>query len=67
MQTPAVFNAANEVAVQLFLEGRIRFGGIAEIIERVLARHDGGDAGSLEAVLAADADARRQAREVVCP
>ena len=65
--TPAVFNAANEVAVQLFLEGRIRFGGIAEIIERVLARHDGGDAGSLEAVLAADADARRQAREVVCP
>src|SRR2546428_4753736 len=34
---PAAFNAANEVAVQLFLEGRIRFGKIAETIERVLA------------------------------
>jgi 1-deoxy-D-xylulose-5-phosphate reductoisomerase len=64
--TPAVFNAANEVAVQLFLDGRIPFGRIPEIIERVLADHSGGDAGSLEAVLAADALARRRATEAAC-
>ena len=60
---PTVFNAANEVAVELFLEGRIPFGRIAETIERVLAAHCASDAGSLAAVLAADADARRLARE----
>jgi 1-deoxy-D-xylulose-5-phosphate reductoisomerase len=64
--TPAAFNAANEVAVQLFLEGRIRFGRIAEIIERALARHDADDATSLDAVLAADATARRLAQEAAC-
>ncbi len=64
--TPAAFNAANEVAVQLFLEGRIRFGRIAEIIERALARHDAHDATSLDAVLAADATARRLAQEAAC-
>jgi 1-deoxy-D-xylulose-5-phosphate reductoisomerase len=63
---PAAFNAANEVAVQLFLEDRIRFGRIAEIIDRVLAAHSGGDATTLEGVLAADAAARRLAREVAC-
>ena len=63
---PAAFNAANEVAVRLFLEGRIRFGRIAEIIERALSRHDADDATSLEAVLAADATARRLAQEAAC-
>ncbi len=63
---PAAFNAANEVAVELFLGERIACGRIAEIIARVLERHRGGDAGSLEAVLAADADARRLAREAAC-
>ena len=64
---PARFNAANEVAVQLFLEERIPFGRIAEIIERVIAEDTrGGDAGSLEDVLHADAEARRLAQEVAC-
>jgi 1-deoxy-D-xylulose-5-phosphate reductoisomerase len=63
---PAAFNAANEVAVQLFLEGRIAFGRIPEIIERVLEDHTSGDARSLEVVLAADADARRRATEAAC-
>ena len=63
---PAVFNAANEVAVELFLDGRIRFGRIAPVIEGTLARVPGGDAGSLAGVLAADAEARRVAREVAC-
>src|SRR6266699_2565872 len=61
---PARFNAANEVAVQLFLEERIPFGRIAEIIERVVAENThGGDATSLADVLAADAAARRLAQE----
>ncbi len=63
---PATFNAANEVAVQLFLEGRIRFGRIAEIIERALAGQTPTDATSLEAVLAADALGRRKAQEAAC-
>jgi len=63
---PARFNAANEVAVQLFLEERITFGRIAEIIERVVAQAHSGDAASLEDVLAADAEARRLAQEAAC-
>jgi 1-deoxy-D-xylulose-5-phosphate reductoisomerase len=63
---PAAFNAANEVAVQLFLDGRIRFGRIAETVERVLADHTRADVVSLDVVLAADAAARRMAREVAC-
>jgi 1-deoxy-D-xylulose-5-phosphate reductoisomerase len=65
---PAAFNAANEVAVQRFLDGEIRFGQIARIIGAVLesARPGSGDAQSLEAVLAADADARRVAGGIPC-
>ena len=63
---PARFNAANEVAVQLFLDEKITFGRIAEIIERVLGLGAGGSGTSLEEVLAADAEARRQAQEVAC-
>jgi 1-deoxy-D-xylulose-5-phosphate reductoisomerase len=63
---PTAFNAANEVAVELFLEGRIAFGRIAETIARVLETHRAGSGDSLAAVLAADADARRLAREAAC-
>ena len=63
---PAMFNAANEVAVQLFLEERIPFGRIAEILERVVAQGRPGDATSLEGVLAADAEARQLAHETAC-
>jgi len=63
---PTAFNAANEVAVTLFLEGKIRFGRIADTVARVLEAHHASDAGSLAAVLAADADARRVAREAAC-
>ena len=38
---PCAFNAANEVAVQAFLEGRLRFAEIAAAVEDVLARVDG--------------------------
>jgi 1-deoxy-D-xylulose-5-phosphate reductoisomerase len=63
---PAAFNAANEVAVELFLEGRIPFGRVAEVIERTLADHTVTPADSLDAVRRADGDARRQARLVAC-
>jgi len=54
---PAVFNAANEVAVAAFLEGRIRFGQIPEVVRSVLDDHEA-SALDLESVLAADRWAR---------
>ncbi|MBS0394988.1 MAG: 1-deoxy-D-xylulose-5-phosphate reductoisomerase [Proteobacteria bacterium] len=62
---PAVLNAANEVAVAAFLEGRLNFTAIAAVIERVLGRLPGGPAASLGDVLAADADARRAAVDLI--
>lgn len=60
---PAILNAANEVAVQAFLERAIAFTDIAPLIAGVLDTVPAGDgAGDLEAVLAADARAREQAR-----
>ena len=63
---PAMFNAANEVAVQLFLDERISFGKIAEILARVVERARSGDTATLAGVLAADAEARRLAQEAAC-
>lgn len=62
---PAVFNAANEVAVAAFLDGAIPFGQISETIERVLDVHTPVPASSVEAVRAADGWAREQARQSV--
>jgi 1-deoxy-D-xylulose-5-phosphate reductoisomerase len=58
---PAAFNAANEVAVAAFLEGRIPFGRIAEVIDLVLEAQTVTRADALGAVHAADAWARRHA------
>lgn len=58
---PAVLNAANEVAVGRFLDRRIGFPEIVETVRAVLARHETRPAASLEAVLAADGWARREA------
>jgi 1-deoxy-D-xylulose-5-phosphate reductoisomerase len=60
---PAVLNAANEVAVQAFLDRQLNFLEIATVIEAVVARSGGGGVGSLEDVLAADAESRQRARE----
>ncbi|MFL5448621.1 MAG: 1-deoxy-D-xylulose-5-phosphate reductoisomerase [Gemmatimonadales bacterium] len=62
---PAVFNAANEVAVAAFLEGVIPFGRISETIEMTLEAHQPGPATSVEAVRAADRWARATARRSV--
>ena len=56
---PAILNAANEVAVAGFLDGRIRFTDIPILVEGALGEVPTGSADSLEAVLAADAAARR--------
>lgn len=61
---PAVFNAADEVAVAGFLAGRLGFLDIAEVIERTLARIDPHPVTTVAEVLAADQEARRQAMEV---
>jgi len=58
---PAVLSAADEVAVQLFLEGRIGFLDIAGLVGAVLDRHSGASHPSLEDILAADAWAREAA------
>jgi 1-deoxy-D-xylulose-5-phosphate reductoisomerase len=60
---PVLLNAANEVAVQAFLERRLNFPGIATVIEAVVQRGTGGTVGGLEDVLAADAEGRVRARE----
>ena len=60
---PVVLNAANEVAVQAFLERRLNFPEIAAVIEAVLTTTSGGAIGALEDVLDADSEARRLAHE----
>lgn len=63
---PAVYNAANEVAVQAFLEGRIKFGAIAQVIHTTLTSYEESPAESLELVLAADHWARERAEAACC-
>src|SRR5690606_7653236 len=59
---PTVLNAANEIGVEGFLGGRLASAAIPGGVGNVLAQHRVGPAASLEAVLAADGWARRQAR-----
>jgi 1-deoxy-D-xylulose-5-phosphate reductoisomerase len=61
---PAVFNAANEQAVALFLEGRITFNDIASAIDSALDALGDTASGSREALLAVDAEARRHVRRL---
>ena len=62
---PVVLNAVNEVAVAAFLDRRIGFTRIAELIARVLERHNVAEPESLEHVKALDADARARAYELL--
>ncbi|MEG8019845.1 1-deoxy-D-xylulose-5-phosphate reductoisomerase [Sphingomonas aerolata] len=62
---PAILNAANEVAVDAFLNRRIGFLEIAAIVEDTLIRYDPAAPDSVDAVLAIDADARCLASERV--
>jgi 1-deoxy-D-xylulose-5-phosphate reductoisomerase len=58
---PCAFNAANEVAVAAFLEGRLPFLAIAATVEEALAEVDGGTAHDLDELVEADREARRLA------
>ncbi len=62
---PATLNAANEVAVQAFLDGRIRWVDIPDVLSAVLDGHDGGNASTLDDVLDADANARSAASVLI--
>jgi 1-deoxy-D-xylulose-5-phosphate reductoisomerase len=63
---PAVYNAANEVCVEAFLSGRLRFNRIIDTVARVVSDHDGScrEGMTLDDVLAADGWARSRAREL---
>jgi 1-deoxy-D-xylulose-5-phosphate reductoisomerase len=58
---PCAFNAANEVAVAAFLDGRIGFLDIAAVVEETLSRVDGAAARDLDDLVAADDECRRAA------
>ena len=58
---PATLNAANEIAVQAFLDNKIRLSDIPNIIESVMDKHQSKTVSSLETVLETDALARKQA------
>jgi len=62
---PAVLNAANEVAVAAFLDGRIAFSRIAAHVADMLARYNGAAPATLDDVLAVDEEARARTREAL--
>jgi len=61
----AVLNAANEVAVEAFCDGKIPFGRIIEIVQEVLEKASIKAEVSLETILAADAQSRQIAKEII--
>jgi 1-deoxy-D-xylulose-5-phosphate reductoisomerase len=62
---PAWLNAANEVAVAAFLEGRLRWSAIADVVARALDLHDGARADTVDDVIDADHRSRRCATHLV--
>jgi 1-deoxy-D-xylulose-5-phosphate reductoisomerase len=64
---PCAFNAANEVAVHAFLDGRIRFVEIARLVQDALDAVDGAPAHDLAQLVEADGEARRLAQGRLAP
>ena len=62
---PCALNAADEEAVAAFLNGKLKFTGIAAVIETVLEKMPGRTLHSIEDVLEADSEARRLARQLI--
>jgi len=62
---PAVLNAANEVAVQAFLDKQISFSRISALIAETLSRVPAASVDTLESLLAQDSKARDQARALL--
>ncbi len=63
---PAWISAANEVVVEAFLDNRLPWTDIAQVIEDVMSHHDGGSGETLDEILDADSQARKYA-EMVLP
>jgi len=63
--TPAVLNAANEIAVQAFLDGQIGFSKISKVIAETLSRVPSASVDTLESLLDQDARAREHARTLL--
>ncbi len=62
---PAVLNAADEVAVEMFLKGALPFTGIPEVIATVLERYEGRRLSTIEDVIEADRRGREAARSLI--
>jgi 1-deoxy-D-xylulose-5-phosphate reductoisomerase len=62
---PTVLNAANEVAVKAFLDGKIKLSDIARVNEQVMTGHDPRPVSDLETVLEADKSARAMAEAII--
>ena len=62
---PIVLNAANEVAVDGFLQEHIRFPQIAEVVERTLDEIPGGEPGGIDDIVGVDREARARARQAM--
>ncbi len=62
---PAVLNAADEIAVQAFLEGRLGFTGIPAVVERALEQVEWRELTTVEDVMAVDREARSVARAAI--
>ncbi len=62
---PAVYNAGNEIAVEEFLKGRIRFPEMADVVSEAMTRVGSEDIRDVDDVIAADQEARRVARAAV--
>ena len=62
---PCVFNAANEIAVGAFLDGRLPFPGITEVVEQTLEAGAGAPVGDVDELVTVDAEARRLAEQAL--
>ncbi len=62
---PAIFNAANEVAVEAFLDKQISYPGIGELIDHTLQKVDNFEPANLQEVLDIDQSARRMSRDLI--
>jgi 1-deoxy-D-xylulose-5-phosphate reductoisomerase len=62
---PAIMNAANEVAVEAFLNGRINFDKISEIVETTMNKMSGNESDSVDAILEADREARADSKALI--
>jgi len=61
---PAVMNAANEVAVQLFLAGKLKFTAIPRLVAACMDEHTVTEATDIQTILAADHQARSTALQL---